>query len=180
MTKRVKTTPIEKKYKDRKTGEEKSIKMDYAKVVDRINEFRKDNPRGTIKTDLVVNGDLATFSAYIMKDKSDTNSADATGHAVAQIDHSEKQFEKLETVAVGRALALLGYAAGGEVASFEEMEEFAAYRDQKIEEHIGNLRACKTIEALRKYFMSLGSYMAESRIIEAKDARKEELLNADS
>lgn len=175
MTKRVKTTKIEKKYKDKKTGEEKAISMDYSKVVDRIAEFRKDNVRGLIETTPSIDGDQIIFKAHILKDKSDKNSAEATGHALAKNEGTEKQFEKLETIAVGRALAMLGYAASGEVASFEEMEEFAAYRDNKIEELIAGMQACNDINELRTYFMGLGSYMAESRIIEAKDARKAEL-----
>lgn len=179
MSKRVRTTKIEKKYKDKKTGEEKRISIDHAKVVDRIAEFRKDNPRGLIETEPKIDGETLIFKAHLLKDKSDKNSAEATGHAYAKIDGTEKQFEKLETIAVGRALAMLGYAASGEVASFEEMEEFTAYRDQKIEEAIEGMTNCKTIPELRQYFMGLGSYMAESRIIEAKDKRKEELSHAD-
>lgn len=180
MSKRVKTTKIVKKYTDKKTGQEKTIEIDHAKVVDRIKEFRQDNPRGVIETNPVIESGQLIFKAHITKDKADKNSAEATGHAFAKLDNSEKQFEKLETIAVGRALALLGYAASGEVASFEEMEEFAAYRDNKIEEMIANMQTCKDMNELRTYFMGLGSYMAESRIIEAKDQRKVELQNADS
>lgn len=180
MTKRVKTTKIEKKYKDKQTGQEKKITMEYSKVVDRLAEFRKDNPRGRIETTPTIADDTLMFKAYILKDKADKNSADATGHAMAKYEGTEKQFEKLETIAVGRALAMLGYGASGEVASFEEMEEFTQYRDQKIEELIEQLNQCKTIPELRERFMSLGSYMAESRIIEAKDRRKGELSDANS
>lgn len=179
MSKHVKTVKIEKKYKD-KQGVEKTLSLDYSKVVDRLAEFRKDNPRGKVETNPTMDGDTIIFKAYILKDKADSNSADATGHAMAKYEKTEKQFEKLETIAVGRALAMLGYGASGEVASFEEMEEFTAYRDQKIDEVIEKMQSMKTIEALRKYFMGLGSYMAESRIIEAKDKRKGELLNANS
>lgn len=178
MNKRVKTTKIEKKYKD-KQGNEKKIEINYAKVVDRLNEFRSDNPRGSIETTPTVEGDMIMFKAHIVKDKSDKFSAEATGHAMAEKNGTEKQFEKVETIAVGRALALLGYAAAGEIASFDEMEEFAAYRDNKIEEIIEKIHNCKTIPVLREYFMGLGTYMAESRIIEAKDERKAQ-LNADS
>lgn len=180
MSKRVKTTRIEKKYKDRKTGEDRHISIDHAKVVDRIQEFRKDNPRGVIETDPKIDDSMLIFKAHIVKDKSDKNSAEATGHAYTKIDGSDKQFEKLETIAVGRALAMLGYAASGEVASFEEMEEFTAYRDRQIEEKIEGMNNCQTITELREYFMGLGSYMAESRIIEAKDIRKDELSHANS
>lgn len=175
MARTVKTTKIEKKYKNKKTGEESTITINFAKVVDRLNEFRSQNPQGLIETAPTVDGDMIMFKTHIVKDKSNKYSAEATGHAMAKNDGSEKQFEKLETISVGRALALLGYAAGGEIASSEEMADFASFRDGKIEEMIELMQECRGIEELRNYFMSLGSYMAESRIIEAKDKRKAEL-----
>lgn len=174
MTKRVKITQIEKKYKN-KRGEEKTLTINFAKVADRIAEFRKDNPRGLIETTPTMVNDILMFKTRILRDKSDANSAESTGHAMAKMDNSEKQFEKLETISVGRALALLGYGASGEVASFEEMEEFNSFRDNQIDEAIMRMNECKTIPELRECFMSLGSYMSESRIIEAKNKRKAEL-----
>ena len=44
-----------------------------------------------------------------------------------------KSFEKLESIAVGRALAFAGFSADGEIASFEEMEEYEK-KPSKIEE----------------------------------------------
>lgn len=180
MNKRVPTTKIEKKYKDKATGQEKKLTINYAKVMDRLNQFRADNPRGKTETTPTIKDDMLIFKAYVLKDKSDANSADATGHAMGKYDGSEKQFEKMETIALGRALAMLGYGASGEIASFEEMEEFAAYRDQKIDEIVDNINACQTVPELRKYYMSLDSYLSESRVIQAKDKRKEELQNANS
>lgn len=172
MTKRVKTTVIEKKTK---TGQ--TIKLDFAKVVDRLNEFRENNPRGLVQTEPTVDNEnkVIIFKTRIVRDKKDPNSAEATGHAMGKIDGSEKQFEKLETISVGRALALLGYAASGEVASYEEMQEFYEYRDNKIDEAVSKLEGCQTIDELRDCFMSLDSLMAEEKIIEAKDKRKAEL-----
>jgi hypothetical protein len=175
MNKTVKTTRIEKHYTDRKTGEKKSITINYAKVVDRLNEFRSENPRGKIETTYQIADGFIAFKTYILKDKSDINSAEATGHAVAKNDGGEKQFEKLETLSVGRALAMLGYAASGEIASFEEMEDYNAYKDEKIEEAIGRMKSSENLEELKTIFMSLGSLMANSRIIEAKDAKKASL-----
>jgi hypothetical protein len=174
MARTVKTTKIEKKFKNKK-GEESSITINFAKVVDRLNEFRTQNPRGLIDTSYVIDGDKLVFKTRILKDKSDQFSAEATGHAFAKNNGSEKLFEKLETISVGRALALLGYAAGGEIASSEEMDDFASFRDEKIDERIEVMQKCSTLTELREYFMSLGSYMSQSRIIEAKDKRKAEL-----
>lgn len=174
MENKVKTTRIERKYKD-KQGNERSVTIDYAKVVDRLNEFRSENPRGKIETTYKIDDGYIAFKTYILKDKSDENSAEATGHAVAKNNGSEKLFEKLETLSVGRALAMLGYAASGEIASFEEMEEYNKFKDEKIDEAIGRMKSSENLEELKTIFMSLGSLMANSRVIEAKDKRKAEL-----
>lgn len=148
---------------------------EYAKVVERLKQFREDCPNGLIETkpEFQPDGQIL-FSARILKDKSDKNSAEGTGHALGNAK-GDKAFEKLETIAVGRALAMLGYMASGEIASSEEMEEFNKYKEEKIDEAIGRMKQAETLEELKTIFMSLGSLMANSKIIEAKDARKEEL-----
>ena len=171
----VKTTKITKKWTDRKTGEKKELTIDYAKVNDRLKQFREVNPRGLIDTAPKIINNTIVFKARILTDKSDQNSAEATGHALGNIDGSEKQFEKLETIAVGRALALLGYSVGGEIASDEEMHEFTKWKDDQIEIAIDTMNQTKTLGDLRKCFIALGSLMSDSRIIGAKDAKKAEL-----
>lgn len=113
---------------------------DYAQVKDRLNEFRKDNPFGLIETTPTIQPDgQILFKARIVKDKSNDNSAEATGHAMGKAG-AQKAFEKLETIAVGRALALLGYASDGEIASGEEMEEFIAHKQEVRDTEIANLK----------------------------------------
>lgn len=136
--KTAKVTKIEKKYKDKKTGEYKSMMIEYSKVVDRIKEFRQDCPNGEIKTSLEIRGEYIFAQAIVVKDNT-IDSAKATGHAVAKITGYEKEFEKLETLSVGRALAFLGYSAGGEIASSEEMEEFQKFQRTKKEQMIFDL-----------------------------------------
>lgn len=102
---------------------------EYALVPDRLLKFRNENPRASITTEQTFNPDNSvTFTATIIKDLSDPNSARATGNA--RYSETElkkpKAFEKLETVSVGRALANLGYLNDGQVATTEEMEEFEA------------------------------------------------------
>lgn len=154
MSKSVKTTRIEKKYQDKKTGEWKSITIDYAKVVDRLNEFRSEHPRSKILTNHKVTEDgNVIFKAYLWKDKTEflellkggadsataLLSADSEGTSEHAKD-DEKKFEKLETIAVGRALALLGYAGSGEIASTEEMEEFENFKLEKLETAIESIK----------------------------------------
>lgn len=132
---------------------------EYAKVSDRLKEFRKDNPRGKIETiPLMQESGMVMFKATILKDKADEHSAEATGHAL-QTKSGIKDFEKLETVAVGRALALLGYGADGEIASSEEMEEFEEFKQEKFQEKIlelsEQLQATTTIEEMKKVWASI-------------------------
>lgn len=180
--KKAHVSTIVKKYKDKKTGEYKEMTINYSKVKDRLKEFRQDCPHGSIVTTHSILTDRITFRAHIIKDKSDPASAEATGHATGKDDGSEKIFEKLETIAVGRALALLGYASDGEIASSEEMEEFLADKQEKLQEAIfecmESIGNCATLDDLKKYWSSLlGEMRAVKALEEAKDKRKEELTN---
>jgi FtsZ-binding cell division protein ZapB len=148
---------------------------DYAQVPDRLKAFREDCPRGLIETkhELIDDGQIV-FSARVVKDKSDPYSAEATGHSYGK-QGAVKAFEKLETVAVGRALALLGYLQSGEIASSEEMEEFESYREEKIQVAVDTIGAMTEIDALKEYFLSLGTLMSNEEVMKAKDAKKAEL-----
>lgn len=133
---------------------------EYAKVSDRLKIFRSDNPRALIETTPIMqeNG-MVMFKTRIVKDKADEFSAEATGHAL-QTKTGQKDFEKLETVSVGRALALLGYAGDGEIASSEEMEEFEEFKQQKylekLEEQKELLKSSKSIDELKKNWALVG------------------------
>lgn len=148
---------------------------EYAKVPDRIKLFRSECPNGLIVTTPMLQDDgTIMFSARVLKDKAKPESAEATGHALGN-KKDVKAFEKLETVAVGRALAMLGYLASGEVASDEEMNEFIQYRQDKVNEIVGTIKNFDALDDLKKYFLSLGPMMAETDIIKAKDTKKAEL-----
>ena len=151
---------------------------DYAKVADRLNEFRSANPRSKISVKFSYNELLkAQVSA-----KEALESADAEGSSLMYADKvkQEKGFEKNETIAIGRALAILGYASSGEIASSEEMEEFEDFKKQKIEdakdEAIEKLAKAKDMKALQETWMSLTSEQKLNKEVQAKkDAKKEEL-----
>ncbi len=137
-------------------------KTDYAKVASRVKEFRTECPHGSIDTKPTILEDGSImFSAIIIKDLSDEFSARATGTALSKSKNAdkEKDFEKLETIAVGRALALLGYGADGEIASSDEMEEFHAFQDKKkseVEAIIKVLQGTKTVDELKEKFLNCG------------------------
>lgn len=148
---------------------------DYAKVAERLKLFREDCPNGLIETTPNIKDDgTIIFTARVLKDKAKAESAEATGHAMGKTGQA-KAFEKLETIAIGRALATLGYLASGEIASTEEMADFHAFQESKVNEAIDTLNDSKTLDELKATFLSLGSLMAEKSVIDAKDAKKEEL-----
>jgi len=184
-----KVTKIEKKYKDKKTGEYKSTTILYSKVKDRLKDFREENTNGLIETTptFLPDGKLM-FRARILKDKSNASSAEGTGHALSSevkgaVDSdSGKVFEKTETIAIGRALAVLGYASDGEIASSEEMEEFEAYKKQKREEMLlactEKLTDAKSLEELKEVWAGLPvEAKEESGIVTLKEEMKKKYEN---
>lgn len=50
--------------------------------------------------------------------------------------------------------------------------------DSKIERAIDKIKASQSIDELKDIFINLGSLMAHSEVIAAKNKRKEELQNA--
>lgn len=176
----------------------KTIKVsgggEYAKVADRLKLFWEQNPNGKIDTE---REDLADnkvrFIARIWRDSSEiialakkgagADVIQMTANATASADavkKGDKENEKLETVAVGRALAMLGYLASGEVASREEMEEFEDYKAEKHLEALGEavdqLEKAKTMSELRKVFIGLEPKIRGDKfIITKKDECKNKL-----
>jgi len=154
----------------------------YAQVKDRLKEFRTDCPNGLIETTPTVSDTSIIFKARILKDKSDPASAEATGHSFAKVTEKgvEKQFEKQETIAVGRALSLLGYSSDGEIASSEEMEEFLQTKQDKLAEQVfeytESIGNCKTKEELQTLWSGLSGTMKNNHdIFLAKETKKKEL-----
>ena len=147
---------------------------EYAQVKDRIKAFREDTTNGSITTDVTYNDGVAIMKATVISDLASEFSKRATGQAFGKVD-GQKGFEKLETIAVGRALAFMGYMTDGAVASSEEMEQFEEYKKGKKEEAL-NLLATATDQAeLKEMFMSLGSLMADKDVIAKKDELKAKL-----
>lgn len=134
---------------------------DYALVPERLKAFREANPRASVSTEpsYQVDGSLI-FKATIITDLSDDTSSRATGHARYSTNElsKPKSFEKLETVATGRALANLGYLNDGQIATSEEMEEFENYQAEKHQAILSASKALqdsKTIKDLAKSWNSL-------------------------
>ena len=152
---------------------------DYATVPQRLKEFRSTNPRAVITTKPTISDGNVMFEAHILVDKADENSAEATGHSFGKMT-GDKAFEKQETIAVGRALALLGYLNNGQVATTEEMEEFEDFKLNQqleaIEAAVTQIEGTATIDELKTVWNTLAPKTKVSEeVIKAKDDKKEQL-----
>lgn len=146
---------------------------DYATVPTRLKAFRQSNPRSSVDTHptFTESGEIV-FKATITVDKADENSATATGHSFGK-NTGDKSFEKLETVAVGRALSLLGYLNNGEIASTEEMEEFEEYR---LEKYKAEIESAESVDKLMELFNGMNTDEKKT-FTDLLSAKKKELLN---
>jgi hypothetical protein len=90
----------------------------YAKVAARSAEFHKDNELCSIETTCEFKEGFVLFTAKVT-----TKKGTFTGHSMDKVSGRQKQFEKQETIAVGRALAFAGYLASGDIACAEEMAD---------------------------------------------------------
>lgn len=167
---------------------------DYAKVATRLKEFRSDFPKSKIETvNSLLDSGETELKAFLWKEKTELlelmkagvtdkevlqSSADANGTARKKLSDKDKDFEKLESIAVGRALAMLGYLSSGEIASFEEMAEYNAFKNEqkfiKIAETITLLQQASTMDELKQLFVGSG-LVQEPNVVAAKDKRKAEL-----
>lgn len=103
---------------------------DYVPVNERVQEFHQKYPEGIVTTEVFdVDDKVLRVKAVVYRTQ---NVPLATGHAEDVRGKGDKILEKLESTAVGRALALGGFLASkklGEkaapIASREEMEAFS-------------------------------------------------------
>ena len=92
--------------------------VQYAKVASRSAEFHKDNDTCSVETTCEFKEGYVIFTARVT-----TKKGTFTGHSMDKVSGRQKQFEKQETIAVGRALAFAGYLASGDIACAEEMAD---------------------------------------------------------
>lgn len=128
----------------------------YAKVKDRVKAFHEDYDNGRIITEPQLEGDLVMFKAQVWPDMENRDRS-FTGHSIGKYT-GKKKFEKLETVAVGRALAFAGLLADGEIATYDEMtdkDEIKGSDAVDKEEIFKKLEAAESMEELKKEYNSL-------------------------
>lgn len=103
----------------------------YVPVTLRLKQLREDNKdkQVLVKTEVTVSfeKEAAYFKATIEID----GKVVAMGHALAPALGEDKEFEKAETAAIGRALANLGYAAEDEDADSSSSKKSSSKKSSK-------------------------------------------------
>lgn len=141
---------------------------EYAPVSTRVEQLHKDHKECSINTETTFTDGVVITKATITFD-----GRSFTGHSYGKVG-AEKAFEKLETVAVGRALAFAGYLSGGEIASYDEMEQFVD-KNMTVEDACAKLNTATNLDELKSIFTSLGNLMSDVEVIAMKDELKNKL-----
>lgn len=158
----------------------------YAQVKERIKAFHTDNKNTRIRTKCEFKEGFALFEARVDIFTGDFTKT-YTGHALGKTQ-GLKAFEKLETIAVGRALALAGYLGDGDIASYEEIGEYQRQLTEhdapdvdrsQVDEAIKYINEAQKLDDLKEFYVSLPKEVkGHSEVIEAKNAQKEKLSAA--
>lgn len=152
----------------------------YVQVAERIRAIHQERKDGfdIVTSYVVTDAGNIVFTATLSVDAKNGGGRirTFTGHALGKLGGA-KAFEKLETVAVGRALAFAGYHGDGDIASADEMETFEKEIDyEKIEAAQIALEDAKTIDQLAEVYKKMPKEIKGNKaIIEYKDKRKKEL-----
>lgn len=140
----------------------------YASVQDRIAEFVKDFPEGSVRTRMTKDeGPEVTFEARVYRHPSDVRAGVYTSGWAREVEgkspvNRTSHVENCETSAIGRALANMGYATNNQRPSRSEMLKV----QQARQDH----------DALLEYVRSIGAACedgAEFRIAGANHNAKQ-------
>ena len=106
----------------------------YVQVNERLLKFNEDFKNNAVDTEVTFSGNTVYFKAKLTPDV-EKPLRFFVGHSFGTLG-KEKAFEKLETVAVGRALAFMGIGIVEGIASADEMDKF--YTNEKYTEQAGS------------------------------------------
>ena len=193
MLNSVKVSKIEKVFKDKSTNENKKICIDYAKVTDRLEAFRVNHPNSKILTSYKNENNKTVFKAFLWRNKTElvqslvngvskeliylTADAEATAQKTITND---KDFEKLETMAIGRALSNLGYSSTGTIAE-SMVSELDKYKDElyqdSVDSTIDGLQNCKTLDELKSNYQALNPVLRIDKTIKVITEEIKKKLN---
>lgn len=196
MLNHVKVSKIEKTFTDKKTNEVKKICIDYAKVTDRLEAFRTNHPNSKILTSYKNENNKVVFKAFLWRDKTEVIQSLANGiskdliyltadaEATAQKTiTNDKDFEKLETMAIGRALSNLGYSSTGKIAE-STINELDKYKDElyqdSVDSAIDRLQNCKTLDELKANYQALDPVLRIDKTIKVITEEIKKKLNKEA
>lgn len=152
---------------------------EYAQVAERLRAIHEDHKDFDILTEFQITdaGNVIFTARLVIRDKETVkDSVTYVGHSFGK-NGQTKAFEKLETIAVGRALAFAGYHADGEIASADEMKEYGNEVDQEaINKGIMAIQSAKTDADLKKAYKALPLALQRSQeVIQAGKVKRAEL-----
>jgi len=104
-------------------NDENFDKESYVGVNERLLDFYKKHPEGRVETSVTVVGDGIIVKASLYRKPEDIIAA-ATGHSFLTDIAGDKVGEYTETVAVGRALAFMGFRVEKAIASAQEITRY--------------------------------------------------------
>lgn len=173
--------------------------FDMASAGDRLLAFWENYPDGKISIERNDYDGSLVYKAFIWKKKSTylealatgaardlvMESADAIAEARNEAALAKKDFEKLQTISIGRALAVLGFLKDGRVASDEELElwkdkasKFDAneYAQQK-QQTLDAINQASDIDVLQEVWKNAAKanvrLINDEELVAAKDAMKD-------
>ncbi len=146
------------------------LPKDYVKVVTRLKEYHDEHTDSmSINTSHEFQWDFVVFKATVV-----TKKWTFTGSSFWRTA-KEKAFEKLETVAVWRALAFAWYSATDDIASHEEMEKYNedTRMDTKFGDILDNMEIEDDIEHLKTLFEQGKLLCVSDKMLEVLNIAKE-------
>lgn len=149
----------------------------YAQVAERLRAVHEDHKDFDIVTTFSTTEAGIVFCAeLVIRDKVKGSVVRYTGHSYGKAG-AVKAFEKLESIAVGRALAFAGYHADGEIASAEEMADYTSSVDQEaVISAVSKINEAKSVEEMKKIYYDMPVEIQRAKeVIEAGKTKKKEL-----
>lgn len=179
VPRKTRTVKIERKNKEGRV----TATFDYAKVSARVAEFNLTHTNGSIRTQYTNENGWTLFRATIIPDVKIPERY-FTGTSLGKLG-SEKALEKLETIAVGRALAFAGFLSDGEIASSEEMDKYqetiTLLEEEEVIDASTQLESAHDFEELKKIWKSFPqSYRDNAILLNLKNKLKSKYENSSS
>ena len=151
---------------------------DYSKISSRVKAFCSTYETAQILTEIVKDErDHVIFKAHAVVD----GTIKGTGHAHevegSNNTNNTSHYEVCETIAVGRALAFIGYSEADSLASYEEIEN-SKLQESQVALHKATLEVASTY--LSRAFQNAVDERNEERIAECqKDMRGNDSLRSE-